>query len=316
MSIASHGNIGGPETPITFSGGTLRVTGTTLTNLDSHPVNWSSFNGGFEIVDFNNLFIINQNISGSGALSKSGVGWLFLNGNNTYTGGTTISDGFLGINNSSNIGGVGSTINFTTTGFLRINGTGMTNLNNHNVNWSTFSGGFDVAHASNTFTVSQNMAGAGTLMKTGLGTLVLSGNNTYTGSTVLFAGPTIISGGTLGTASPDVPQSNIEIAPLNVGSPVATLIVNGGVVTADRVIIGGNTNNTDGATGILTQTAGTINSEMWFAVGSVGSGTFNMSGGVLNVNADGLLGAAEDAANLGRRLAARDPAETFELALG
>ena len=83
--------------------------------------------------------------------------------------------------------------------------------------------------------------------------------------------------------------SDIQIAPNNGDN--ATFVVNGGVVNANRVIVGGNSgNNGAPGNGNLIQTGGTINAAEWFTVASgVASGasqsvgTYTISGGTLNV---------------------------------
>ena len=122
-----------------------------------------------------------------GATVLSAHGNVTLTGNNTYTGGTTLDGGTLSIAGDGAIGGTSSSIVFNG-GVLQITGTTLTNLGSHTVNWSSFNGGLDIAAANNTFTISQNMAGSGSLTKLGAGTLVLSGTNTYAGDTTISAG--------------------------------------------------------------------------------------------------------------------------------
>jgi fibronectin-binding autotransporter adhesin len=123
-------------------------------------------------------------------------------------------------------------------------------------------------------------AGSTDLTKSGPGTLILGGDNTYTGQTYINGGTIQISG-TAGTLT-----SNFEIAPSYGGN--GTLVVSpGAVVDEQRMIIGGNSANFSGGNATVTQTGGTINSNQWFTVGSFGAGTFNMSGGVLNQNIAG-----------------------------
>ena len=45
-------------------------------------------------------------------MSKSGPGVLLLTASNSYTGGTKLNAGVLGINNVNNIGGAGKTLTF------------------------------------------------------------------------------------------------------------------------------------------------------------------------------------------------------------
>ncbi len=113
--------------------------------------------------------------SGNGVASveKIGTGTINFSGNNTYTGGTVLHSGAIGITSDINIGGATSAITFAG-GLLRINGTTLTSMGSHNVNWSTFNGGFDIDSSGNTFTVSQAISGSGSLTKRGAGRLVLS----------------------------------------------------------------------------------------------------------------------------------------------
>jgi fibronectin-binding autotransporter adhesin len=122
-------------------------------------------------------------------------------------------------------------------------------------------------------------AGGTDLAKSGAGTVVLSGNNTYTGWTYVNGGTLSIAGGTTGVLG------DIQIAPAygNTG----TLDISNGTLNAGRTIIAGNSGNFAGGTGVLNQTGGTINSAYWFTVGGFGNATFNMSGGVLNQNSAG-----------------------------
>ena len=97
ISVSQDINIGSAISPITFNGGILRVTGTSLTTIDAHAVNWSSLLGTFEIAAAANNFVITNVISGTSALTKYGVGVLTLAASNTYSGPTTWSAGVLDI---------------------------------------------------------------------------------------------------------------------------------------------------------------------------------------------------------------------------
>ena len=117
--------------------------------------------------------------------------------------------------------------------------------------------------ASDTLTYGGVISGSYGLTKSGVGTLVLTGNNSYTGSTTLSAG-------TLQVAS----DANIS------GSPGST--------DADNIIFNGGTlNNSSGFTldsnrGITTNSTGTINTESstTLSYGGVvtGVGTITKSG--------------------------------------
>jgi fibronectin-binding autotransporter adhesin len=57
-------------------------------------------------------------ITGAGGLDKAGLGSLTVSGNNTYTGGTTVSGGILSVASDTNLGGI--------SGFLELNGGDLT----------------------------------------------------------------------------------------------------------------------------------------------------------------------------------------------
>src|SRR5690606_35927896 len=58
------------------------------------------------IFNRSNLMLYQGNISGTGTVEKKGADWLILIGANTYTGGTTISEGTLQIGDGSTLGSI------------------------------------------------------------------------------------------------------------------------------------------------------------------------------------------------------------------
>ena len=117
----------------------------------------SLVNEGTAIFDLSELTSFDAKISGSGSLTKTGAGTLILTGTNTYTGGTTVSDGILKGDTDSLQGDI---------------------ANNAAVV-------FDQAH---TGTYSGTMSGDGTLIKENIGLLVFNGSNTFTGNTEIKSG--------------------------------------------------------------------------------------------------------------------------------
>ncbi|EKT5016061.1 autotransporter-associated beta strand repeat-containing protein, partial [Salmonella enterica subsp. enterica serovar Livingstone] len=147
----------------TYTGGTLISDGTLVaSNVEALGTGDVTDNAVLELNtggDFTNA------ISGSGQVVKSGDEMLTLSGANSYTGGTTISGGTLVATNVEALGSGDVTDNAT----LELN-TG---------------GTFDNV-----------ISGSGQVVKSGDDALTLSGNNSYTGGT-------LISGGTLVASNVD-----------------------------------------------------------------------------------------------------------------
>jgi autotransporter-associated beta strand protein len=143
---------------------------------------------------------LNTTITGSGNLNKRDTGTLILGGTNTYTGGTTLSEGVLQVSSDANLGDASGGLTFNG-GTLRVTGTSF-GSNTRGITWQAGGGGFDIADAGNTFSVAQSLGGTGGLNKLGAGNLLLAGNNTYSGGTTLNAGGIVVGSDTaLGTGT-------------------------------------------------------------------------------------------------------------------
>ncbi|HCS1105475.1 TPA: autotransporter-associated beta strand repeat-containing protein [Salmonella enterica] len=126
--------------------------------------------GTFNLADADDSFTVNtvlENVDANSgwngqSLTKTGAGTLILNAENTYTGGTTISDGTLIANNVEALG----------TGNVTDNAT---------LEWNT-GGDFN-----------NNISGSGQVVKSGDKTLTLSGANSYTGGTTISGGTLVAS---------------------------------------------------------------------------------------------------------------------------
>lgn len=111
-------------------------------------------------------------ITGSGALTKAGAGTLTLATLNDYTGGTTINAGTLQLGNGITSGSIAGDV-----------------LNDAAL----------VLDSPGDLTLVGVISGAGTLTKSNTNTVTLSGENTYSGGTVVNAGALSIgAGGTTG----------------------------------------------------------------------------------------------------------------------
>ncbi|HCT0281922.1 TPA: fibronectin-binding autotransporter adhesin ShdA [Salmonella enterica subsp. enterica serovar Muenchen] len=203
----------------TYSGGTT-ITGGTLTadhadSLGSGDID----NSGVLKVGEGDL---ENTLSGSGSLVKTGTGELTLSGGNDYSGGTTIIGGTLTADHADSLGtgavansgvlqvGEGELENtLSGSGSLVKTGTGELTLSGDN----TYSGGTTIAggtltadHADSLGTgaiansgvlqvgegeLENTLSGSGSLVKTGTGELTLSGDNSYSGATTITDGTLI-----------------------------------------------------------------------------------------------------------------------------
>ena len=139
-------------------------------------------NIGVDGVNSGNVLLEGAIIDGAGgtlnSFIKTGYGTLFLRGSNTYTGTTNVIGGLLGVNADADFGSTsGIILNGGGLGIFENSFTSSKNLSMHGGN-----GWFDVSPGL-TFTqdASATYDGTSTLMKRGLGTMVVNGSNSQTG---------------------------------------------------------------------------------------------------------------------------------------
>jgi fibronectin-binding autotransporter adhesin len=133
-------------------------------------------------------------LSGGGSLTKVGTGTETLSGADTFTGPSVISAGKILLGNSLalqnstlNYNNQGGTLDFGTQTSATLGGlSGSQNL--ALTNSSLGNVGLTVGNNSADTTYSGVMGGLGSLVKTGTGTLTLSGANTFTGVTLIQGG--------------------------------------------------------------------------------------------------------------------------------
>ncbi|ECM2101756.1 fibronectin-binding autotransporter adhesin ShdA [Salmonella enterica subsp. enterica serovar Muenchen] len=202
-----------------YSGGTTIDDGVLIAdNADSLGTGAVANNGVLQVGEGE----LKNTLSGTGSLVKIGTGELALNGDNDYSGGTTIDDGVL-IADNADLLGTGAVANsgvlkvgegelentLSGTGSLVKTGTGELTLSGDN----DYSGGTtiddgvliaDNADSLGTGAVANNgelqvgegelentLSGSGSLVKTGTGELTLNGDNSYSGGTTITGGTLI-----------------------------------------------------------------------------------------------------------------------------
>lgn len=232
---------GNSETIAAFAlsgGSTTLGNGTLTTSGSTNTVNNSA------------NYTLSTNLAGTNNLIKSGNGILYLSGNNTYSGGTLIQNASTAIDptaygivlQANNALGTGPlTMGDETTFGARLN------LNGYNQTVSSLASGSvgirvveangNAGGATSTLTVDQatnttysgilrnnyNTSGQLALVKSGNGTLTLSGPNEYTGNTTVTAGTLVLA-----TAS--------VTSPITVGSTAFLGLTPGLTVTSTAAV--------------------------------------------------------------------------------
>lgn len=225
-SESSLGTAPGSFTPdqLTLNGGTLQNTAT-LTLSANRGIYLGSSGGSLRPYGNTITLTVASVIDGPGSLTLSGSGAVTLSGVNTYTGGTNLNSGQLNITNPLALGSGNFTIG--NSGIDNTSGSPMV-LANHPMAWNgyftfvgtqsldlgtgpvTLGGNYQVAVTANALTVGGVISSNYGITKYGNGTLVLSGNNTYTGPTNINLG-TIIVNGSLGSGNVILNGSNTTL---------------------------------------------------------------------------------------------------------
>ena len=166
VQLANSGALVNSGLTVNAANGLTFATGTTAPQIGS-----LSGSGNIALTDGTNPVILsaggnNQSttysggLSGAGGLAKAGSGLLALAGSNTYGGGTTISAGTLAVGSGTSGSISGGVTNNALLAFNRSDS-------------SAFAG---------------NISGSGGLVQMGGGILLLTGSNTYQGSTTISNG--------------------------------------------------------------------------------------------------------------------------------
>ncbi|VVT57889.1 Outer membrane autotransporter barrel domain-containing protein (fragment) [Bosea sp. EC-HK365B] len=300
ISISKESNLGNTSGTLTLDGGVLQITGTTLNGL-ARTIILGSNGGGFDIVEAGNSFIVNQSLSGTGSLAKTGAGTLVLKGASSYSGATTVSEGTLRAG-AANAFSANSTFTVASGTTLDLAGFSQTIASLAGAGTVTLGSGTLTAGSDNTSTTfSGTITGTGGVTKTGTGTLTLTGTNTYTGSTKVSSGKLVVNGslastvtldgGTLGGSGTIAGVSVGSGATVAPGNSIGTLTVSGNVSFAsgstyqvevnaagqsDRIVASGSATLSGGTVQVLAESgnyAASTNYTILTASGGV-NGTF------------------------------------------
>ncbi|EDT1652286.1 fibronectin-binding autotransporter adhesin ShdA [Salmonella enterica subsp. enterica serovar Mbandaka] len=190
---------------------------------------------------------LENTLSGSGSLVKTGTGELTLSGDNTYSGGTTITGGTLTADHADSLGSG----DIDNNGVLQV---GEGELKN-------------------------TLSGTGSLVKIGTGELTLSGDNTYSGGTTIDDG-VLIAANVNALSGGDVDNSGTLMLDANGAFELANVTTHSGATTAlaaGSTLDAGQLTQEDGST--LSIDLGAATDEAMITADSVTlGGTLNVTG--------------------------------------
>ena len=302
LTISAPVQIGNAQTWTNNSGNLFTLSGTL--NLNNKAL---TINGTGDTT-------ISGLISNAGAFTLAGAGTLTLtNTASSYTGQLTVQVGTLKIdtiNNSSANGELGnSALSVILGGAGNQTGTfeytGSTASSTKKFTMATGgTGSFQIDSAGTNLTLSGVIDGSGALLKTGPGTLTLTGTNTYSGGSIINAGTLVVnSASSLGASSGaltinagtlEVSASFSSTRNITVGDAASTILVDtsqtytstgtiSGTGTLNKtglgtLVLGATSNN-----GGISLVAGTIQIGSSGTLGST-SGSLSLSSGTLDLN--------------------------------
>ncbi|WP_254508661.1 autotransporter-associated beta strand repeat-containing protein [Anatilimnocola floriformis] len=250
-------------------GGTLQLDGVKVTLVSTSQ--WQSGS----VVALSGTTAIN----GAGSIVKSTAGTVTVTGVPlNSTGALNIQDGVLATNAAIIATGNGSLGTASTTGTLQLDGAGaITYAKPFTINAG--GGVIDVTTAAATKTLSGVLSGVGNLTKNGPGTLLLSGTNSYTGTTAVSAGTLQVQGGNAiadGAGAVSVANGatlqllSDETVSAFTGAATSTLALGGNALTVNtgNVAVG----NVTTANGRINAVAGAISDNNAAAMNITGTG--------------------------------------------
>ncbi|MCX2698334.1 beta strand repeat-containing protein [Ochrobactrum chromiisoli] len=288
VSVSANANLGAATGALGFDGGTLLLTD----SFDNSRAVTLGTNGGTIQTTAEKTNSFSGKVTGAGSLTKTGDGTLVLSSTaSDYTGGTQIDGGIVSVSADRNLG--------ATTGALGFNGGTLLltdSFDNSRAVTLGANGGTIQTTAAKTNSFSGKVTGAGSLTKTGDGTLVLSSTaSDYTGGTQIDGGVVSVSadrnlGATTGALGFN--GGTLLLTDSFDNSRAVTLGTNGGTIQTTAA----KTNSFSGkvtGTGKLTKTGdGTL---VLAGTASDYTGGTQINGGVVSVSADRNLGAATGA---------------------
>ena len=301
----------------TCSGGTIVSNGTLQIGNSgaSGSITGNTVNNSSLIFNRSDSYTYTRTISGSGSVTQSGNGTLTLTGINSYTGATVAGNGILSIstladggsnsqigaalaasanlvinggtlkytgpqvncNRLFTVGNGGAVIDASGSGVLNLNGSGSLSISGTGTRTLTLSGANISDNSLNAGIADDASSNATSVVKTGSGKWVLSGSNSYSGTTTVSSG-TLVLNGQISAASNVIVNSGAKIT----GTGTASGTVN---IASGAYIEPGNEGVGTLTTGTLILNSGSVvNFQLGTSRDSIKTVNLTLDG-ILNVTA-------------------------------
>ncbi|MBL0230881.1 MAG: autotransporter-associated beta strand repeat-containing protein [Moraxellaceae bacterium] len=200
LGVANDANLGAATNKVILNNATL------MANLASVVLDHNiDIMGAATFDTAENALRLNAQLAG-GSLVKTGTGILELvNANNTQAK-TTVNQGKIRVAQNANLGLLDAIVELNGGIFESM----ATQSYERNFSLGTNNGTFNVL-TDDTVTLTKSIDGLGNLNKTGTGTLVLTGTNTYAGGTAINAGTVVVTqAANLGTGSLSISNASLQ----------------------------------------------------------------------------------------------------------
>ena len=299
--------------PTSIDGGTLRLSGNgkLSTSTDVNVAAGATFDlisattsinnltgSGSVVLNSNSALFVGQNggsstfggvVSGAGDFAHLGAGTLTLTGNNTYTGTTSIALGTIKLGASDRLADSTDVDVLAAAATFDLNGMDETVDSIGGAGSILLGGGtLQVGAANGSRTFSGVISGTGELRKVGKGSQVLTGANTFTGTTFVDGGELALSGGgSIDQQTMAIGHNPGDDGTVTVDGPATTWNLN------NKLLIGSNggagrLNISNGATVTVASQVG-IGSSLSVGTLSLDGGTFELSSGKIFIDIAGIL---------------------------
>lgn len=256
---------------------------------------------------------IDSAIAGASQLVKTDLGTLVLGGVNSYSGGTAINRGTLQISADANLGDVAGGLSFDG-GTLNTTADIMSDRAVALVGTAGF-----LTDAGTTLTMNGAFSGAGSLVKTGAGAMILRGSSGFDGNVAVDGGRlSITDGGSVSNYRGFIGSSAGQTGEIIVSGPGSTWTNTNHIYVGDSgtgtltIENGATVSNVDGSIGLNAGGTGIVTvsgaGSTWTSSGNLrvgvgGEGTLTVDAGAQVVNLLGSFGIGQDSGSRGSVIA-------------